>query len=91
MPPGVKLHLAASSVEGKNMTGDSVVDAVVVLLVVAVVPMSMVRYCISVSLAPNIVWWIWDGKPRKSTGFSSEIGTKLRDWAVGQPGGSCYS
>ena len=24
------------------------------------------------------------------TGFSSEIGTKLRDWAVGQAGGSCY-
>ena len=26
-----------------------------------------------------------------STGFSSEIGTKLRDWALGQAGGSCYS
>ena len=26
-----------------------------------------------------------------NTGFSSEIGTKLRDWAVGQAGGSCYS
>ena len=26
-----------------------------------------------------------------TTGFSSEIGTKLRDWAVGQAGGSCYS
>ena len=26
-----------------------------------------------------------------STGFSSEIGTKLRDWAVGKAGGSCYS
>ena len=25
------------------------------------------------------------------TGFSSEIGTKLRDWAFGQAGGSCYS
>ena len=25
------------------------------------------------------------------TGFSSQIGTKLRDWAVGQAGGSCYS
>ena len=25
------------------------------------------------------------------TGFSSEIGTKLRDWAVWQAGGSCYS
>ena len=25
------------------------------------------------------------------TGFSSEIGTKLHDWAVGQAGGSCYS
>ena len=24
---------------------------------------------------------------KKSTGFSSEIGTKLRDWAVGQDGG----
>ena len=28
---------------------------------------------------------------RLSTGFSSEIGTKLRDWAVGQAGGCCYS
>ena len=27
----------------------------------------------------------------KYTGFLSEIGTKLRDWAVGQAGGSCYS
>ena len=26
-----------------------------------------------------------------TTGFSSEIGTKLRDWAVVQAGGSCYS
>ena len=25
------------------------------------------------------------------TGFLSEIGTKLRDWADGQAGGSCYS
>ena len=25
------------------------------------------------------------------TEFSSEIGTELRDWAVGQAGGSCYS
>ena len=25
-----------------------------------------------------------------STGFSSQIGTKLRDWAVGQAGGSSY-
>ena len=25
-----------------------------------------------------------------STGFSSEIGTKLRDWAVGQARGGCY-
>ena len=25
------------------------------------------------------------------TGFSSEIGTKLRGWAVGQAGGSCCS
>ena len=25
------------------------------------------------------------------TGFSSEIGTKLRDWAIGQAGASCYS
>ena len=25
------------------------------------------------------------------TGFSSEIGTKLRDWAVGQAGAGCYS
>ena len=29
--------------------------------------------------------------PLPSTGFLSEIGTKLRDWAVGQAGGSCYS
>ena len=28
---------------------------------------------------------------RVRTGFSSEIGTKLRDWAVGQAWGSCYS
>ena len=28
---------------------------------------------------------------KSNTGFSSEIGTKLRDWAVGQAGGSCYS
>ena len=27
----------------------------------------------------------------RSTGFSSEIGTKLRDWAIRQAGGSCYS
>ena len=26
-----------------------------------------------------------------TTGFSSEIGTELRDWAIGQAGGSCYS
>ena len=26
-----------------------------------------------------------------TTGFSSEIRTKLREWAVGQAGGSCYS
>ena len=25
------------------------------------------------------------------TGFSSEIGTKLRDWAIGQAGAGCYS
>ena len=28
---------------------------------------------------------------KTSTGFSSEIGTKLRELAVGQAGGSCYS
>ena len=28
---------------------------------------------------------------QKNTGFSSEIGTKLCDWAVGQAWGSCYS
>ena len=28
---------------------------------------------------------------RRCTGLLSEIGTKLRDWAVGQAGGSCYS
>ena len=26
-----------------------------------------------------------------NTGFSSEIGTNLSDWAIGQAGGSCYS
>ena len=41
MPPGVKLHLAASSDEGKNMMGDAVVAAVVVVLLVdAVISMS---------------------------------------------------
>ena len=30
-------------------------------------------------------------KDKLCTGFSNEIGTKLRDWAVGQTGGSCYS
>ena len=29
--------------------------------------------------------------PLVSTGFLSEIGTKLRDWAVRQAGTSCYS
>ena len=28
---------------------------------------------------------------KRRTGFSSEIGTKLRDWAVGQAAESCYS
>ena len=28
---------------------------------------------------------------QKTTGFSSQIGTKLHDWAVGQAKGSCYS
>ena len=78
VPPGDKLHLAASSVEGKNMTGDSVVDAVEVLFVVAVVPMSMLRYCIWGSLAPNIVSWIWDGNPRKS-GNRLLVGIMLKD------------
>ena len=32
-----------------------------------------------------------EGKKSCNTGFLSEIGTKLRDWAVGQAGGSCYS
>ena len=32
-----------------------------------------------------------DNLPMLITGFSSQIGTKLRDWAVGQAGGSCYS
>ena len=27
----------------------------------------------------------------RSTGFFSEIGTKLHDWAVGQAGAGCYS
>ena len=30
-------------------------------------------------------------RPGGTTGFSSEIGTKLRESAVGQAGGSCYS
>ena len=25
------------------------------------------------------------------TGYSSQMGTKLRDWAVGQAGAGCYS
>ena len=29
--------------------------------------------------------------PSLCTGFSSEIGTKLRDWAVGQAGAGCHS
>ena len=29
--------------------------------------------------------------PQLFTGFSSQIGTKLRDWAVGQAGAGCYS
>ena len=29
--------------------------------------------------------------PKQITGFSSEIGNTLRDWAIGQAGGSCYS
>ena len=29
-----------------------------------------------------------EGKKSCNTGFLSEIGTKLRDWAVGQAGGS---
>ena len=31
------------------------------------------------------------GDGGRFTGFSSEIGAKLRDWAVGQVWGSCYS
>ena len=31
------------------------------------------------------------GREKKNTGFLSQIGTKLRDWAVGQEGASCYS
>ena len=27
----------------------------------------------------------------QKAGFSSEIGTKLRDWAIGQAGADCYS
>ena len=33
----------------------------------------------------------WEGCETLYTGFLIEIGTKLRDWAVGQAGGSCYS
>ena len=32
-----------------------------------------------------------DPQNYRFTGFSSEIGTKLRESAVGQAGGSCYS
>ena len=32
-----------------------------------------------------------DIKMERSTGTSSEIRTKLRDWAVGQVGAGCYS
>ena len=28
---------------------------------------------------------------KTNTGFSSQIGTRLRDWAVGKAWGSCYS
>ena len=28
---------------------------------------------------------------RRTTGFSSQIGTKLRDWAIGQAEAACYS
>ena len=31
------------------------------------------------------------GKDHQHTGFSSQIGTKLRDWAVGQAEAGCYS
>ena len=31
------------------------------------------------------------GDRTHSTGILSEIGTKLRDWAVGQAGAGCYS
>ena len=30
-------------------------------------------------------------RPDDHTGISSEIRTKLRDWAVGQAGAGCYS
>ena len=37
-------------------------------------------------------WGTIDGVlAQTGTGFSSQIGTKLRDWAVGQALGSCYS
>ena len=29
--------------------------------------------------------------PRELTGFSSHLGVKLRNWAIGEAGGSCYS
>ena len=32
-----------------------------------------------------------EGVEAQGTGFSSEIGAKLRDWAVGQAGAGCYS
>ena len=37
-------------------------------------------------------WGTIDGVlAQTGTGFSSQIGTKLRDWAIGQAWGSCYS
>ena len=38
-------------------------------------------------VCPSVAVWL----AKIHTGFSSEIGTKLRELAVGQAGGSCYS
>ena len=37
-------------------------------------------------------WGTIDGVlAQTGTGFSSQIGTKLRDWAIGQAWGSCHT
>ena len=62
---------------------DTVVDpgAVVVHLLDAAAALPAVVRARNLKPAANL----------QCTGFLSEIGTKLRDWAVGQAGGCCYS